>query len=141
MVDPENGTGFTSDGIEALRLVSTVSWHTIEPSGRTDKIQVALRTWHRNLTAWLYVPLGIIIILLACFGIDSLIGMSTVSFPASVACLIFLFLGLILCDLVLGDKKTRAIVKVIDIPVRNLSWTQGLSFLYVLSRLDFLCDI
>ncbi|KAH7416883.1 hypothetical protein BKA64DRAFT_656439 [Cadophora sp. MPI-SDFR-AT-0126] len=87
----------TSDGIEALRLV-------------------ALRTWSRNLTAWLYVPVGIMIILLACFGIDSLIGMSSVSFPASVACLILLFIGLVLCDLVIGNRKTRAVVKVIDVP-------------------------
>lgn len=43
--------------------------------------------------------------------------MSSVSFPASVACLILLFFGLIICDLVLGDRKTKAVVKVIDIPV------------------------
>ncbi|PVH81259.1 hypothetical protein DL98DRAFT_548660 [Cadophora sp. DSE1049] len=97
MVDNESHGGFTSDGIEALRLV-------------------ALRTWSRNLTAWLYVPVGIMIILLACFGIDSLIGVSSVSFPASVACLILLFIGLVLCDLAVGDRKTRAVVKVIDIP-------------------------
>ncbi|KAH7348725.1 LrgB-like family-domain-containing protein [Rhexocercosporidium sp. MPI-PUGE-AT-0058] len=97
MVNSERQSSFTSDGVEALKLV-------------------ALRTWSRNLTAWLYVPIGIMIILLACFGIDSLIGMSSVSFPASVACLILLFLGLVLCDLVLGDRKTRAVVRIIDIP-------------------------
>ncbi|KAG4442518.1 hypothetical protein IFR05_002018 [Cadophora sp. M221] len=97
MVNNERYGSFTSDGLEALRLV-------------------ALRTWSRNLTAWLYVPIGIVIILLACFGIDSLIGISLVSFPASVACLILLFLGLVFCDLVIGDRKTRAVVKVIDIP-------------------------
>ncbi|KAK0118718.1 hypothetical protein ONS95_007606 [Cadophora gregata] len=97
MVNDQGHSTLTSDGIEALRLV-------------------ALRTWSRNLTAWLHVPIGIISILLACFGIDSLIGMSSVSFPASVACLILLLLGLILSDFAIGDRKTRAIVKVIDIP-------------------------
>ncbi|KAH6712067.1 LrgB-like family-domain-containing protein, partial [Leptodontidium sp. MPI-SDFR-AT-0119] len=97
MVNNERYGSFTSDGFEALRLV-------------------VLRTWSRNLTAWLYVPIGIVIILLACFGVDSLIGISSVSFPASVACLILLFLGLVLCDLVIGDRETRAVVKVIDIP-------------------------
>ncbi|PBP17859.1 hypothetical protein BUE80_DR011372 [Diplocarpon rosae] len=88
---------FASDGIEALKLV-------------------ALRSWRRNLAAWLYVPAGILAILLACFGVNSLIGISSVSFPASVACLILLFTALILSDLVLGDRKTRAVVKSIDDP-------------------------
>lgn len=97
MGDNHGHSSLASDGLEALRLV-------------------VHRTWSRNLTAWLYVPIGIMIILFACFGIDSLIEMSSVSFPASVACLILLFLGLILCDVVVGDRKTRAVVKVIDIP-------------------------
>ena len=65
------------------------------------------------------MPLGLVIILLACFGVDSLIGLSSVSFPASVACLILLFLGLIVIDLVIGDRKTRALVSIIDVPVSS----------------------
>lgn len=65
------------------------------------------------------MPLGLVLILLACFGVDSLIGFSSVSFPASVACLILLFLALIVIDLVIGDRKTRALVSVIDVPVRS----------------------
>lgn len=38
-------------------------------------------------------------------------------FPASVACLIVLFLGLIVIDRIIGDRKTRALVNVIDVPV------------------------
>ncbi|KAH6668823.1 LrgB-like family-domain-containing protein [Halenospora varia] len=86
-----------SDGIESLKLVARLSWQ-------------------RNLTAWLYVPIGILILLLACFGVNSLIGLSSVSFPASVACLIVLFFGLMLCDVILGHRKTNALVNVIDIP-------------------------
>ncbi|PBP18687.1 hypothetical protein BUE80_DR010331 [Diplocarpon rosae] len=88
---------FASDGIEALKLV-------------------ALRSWRRYLAALLFVPLGILAILLACSGVNSLIGISSVSFPASVACLILLVIALILSDLVLGDRKTRALVKSIDVP-------------------------
>lgn len=82
------------------------------------------------------------IILFACFGIDSLIEMSSVSFPASVACLILLFLGLILCDVVVGDRKTRAVVKVIDIPVRTcLSNIHIWDLMSEIFRLDLHSDI
>lgn len=56
-------------------------------------------------------------ILVACFGVHSLISLSNVSFPASVACMIILFFGLVGCEAVLGEKKTRGIVNIIDIPV------------------------
>ncbi|KAG9233960.1 LrgB-like family-domain-containing protein [Amylocarpus encephaloides] len=88
---------YISDGLEALQLVGRLSWH-------------------RNITAWLYVPVGVLIILLACFGVNSLIGLSSVTFPASVALLVALFFGLIICDLVIGDRRTRELVSVIDIP-------------------------
>ncbi|EKD12898.1 uncharacterized protein L3040_007055 [Drepanopeziza brunnea f. sp. 'multigermtubi'] len=97
MARHESAGGLTSDAIEALKLV-------------------ALRSWRRNLTSWLCVPMGILVILVACFGVNSLIAISRVSFPASVACLILLFLALILCDSAIGDKRTRAIVKIIDVP-------------------------
>ena len=78
---------------------------------------MARLSWHRNLTAWIFIPAGVLLILLACFGVNSLIGLSTVSFPASVACLIVLFLALIVLDLIVGDRRTRAIVNIIDVPV------------------------
>jgi purine-cytosine permease-like protein len=76
------------------------------------------------VTAWLYVPVGILIILLACFGVNSLIGLSSVSFPASVALLVMLFFSLMICDWIVGDRKTRALVNVIDVPVclRSISF-------------------
>jgi hypothetical protein len=69
------------------------------------------------LTAWVFIPVGVLIILLACFGVNSLIGLSSVSFPSSVACLIVLFLALIVLDMIIGDRKTRAVVNIIDVPV------------------------
>lgn len=80
-------------------------------------MKVARLSWQRNVTAWLFVPIGVLIILLACFGVQSLIGLSTVTFPASVAVLVLLFFGLVILELVLGDRKTRVLVKIIDIPV------------------------
>ena len=73
--------------------------------------------WRRTLVAWIYVPIGILCVLLACWGVDSLIGLSSVSFPASVALLIVLFFALILCESILGNQRTKKIVRVIDIPV------------------------
>ena len=63
------------------------------------------------------MPAGVLVILLACFGVNSLIGLSSVSFPASVAVLVALFFALIVCDSVMGDRWTRGLVNVIDVPV------------------------
>lgn len=92
---------------------------------KADDIQVARLSWQRNVTAWLYVPVGILIMLLACFGVNALIGLSSVSFPASVALLVVLFFGLMICDWILGDRKTRALVNVIDVPVCSISRYYG----------------
>ncbi|CAG8983955.1 hypothetical protein HYALB_00008815 [Hymenoscyphus albidus] len=89
--------GYTSDLFESLKLVAKSSWR-------------------RNLTAWLYVPIGTLLILLACFVVNSLIRMSSVSFPASVALLVVLFFGLILCEMSFGTQKTKFIFNVIDVP-------------------------
>ena len=82
------------------------------------------------------MPVGILIILLACFGVNSLIGLSSVSFPASVALLVALFFTLIACDLMMGDRWTRELVNLIDVPVRvplsiyqNISNIPGLGWL------------
>ncbi len=72
------------------------------------------------MTAWLFVPLGIVLILLACFGVHCLIGLSSVSFPASVACMILLFFALIGCEILVGDRRTRAVVQIVDISVSDL---------------------
>lgn len=71
------------------------------------------------LTTWLYVPFGVMLILLACFGVNSLIELSSVSFPASVACMIALFFALIASEALLGDKRTKKAVNLLDIPVTH----------------------
>jgi hypothetical protein len=81
------------------------------------------------VTAWLYVLLGVTCILAVCFGVHSLISLSSVSFPASVACMIGLFLILVLFQGTLGDRKTKQIVNLIEIPVSLLS--RFLSFLNI----------
>jgi len=79
---------------------------------------------------------------LACFGVNSLIGLSSVSFPASVAVLVLLFVGLSLIELILGDRKTRALVKFIDIPVSLCpGYSQCCTFLMGNYRLDLPLDI
>ena len=52
----------------------------------------------------------------ACFGVNNLVELSSLSFPASVLCIILLFGLLTISDTVIGDRA-REIVGVIDIPV------------------------
>jgi hypothetical protein len=92
------------------------------------------------LTAWVFIPVGVLIILLACFGVNSLIGLSSVSFPASVACLIVLFLGLIVLDMIIGERKTRAVVNIIDVPVSTSLFYIKIFSEYLVQRLDLLFD-
>ncbi|KAI3558563.1 hypothetical protein CABS01_07481 [Colletotrichum abscissum] len=83
----------------------------------------ASQTAPKLLSSWLYVPVGIMVMLAACFGVSVFFDAVGVSFPASVACLILLFFGLLLSELVLGNHKTRAIVAVIDVPAGwSLRW-------------------
>ena len=67
--------------------------------------------------SWILVPFGIVLMLLACFGVDVVFKSAGVSFPASVACLILLFFALLMSEWLLGGNRTRRIVAVIDVPV------------------------
>ncbi|KDN67065.1 hypothetical protein CSUB01_10874 [Colletotrichum sublineola] len=83
----------------------------------------AIQPAPKLLNSWLYVPFGIMVMLAACFGVSVLFDTVGVSFPASVACLILLFFGLLLSELVLGNHRTRAIVAVIEVPAGwSLRW-------------------
>ncbi|XDG05246.1 hypothetical protein ABKA04_004861 [Annulohypoxylon sp. FPYF3050] len=80
-------------------------------------VQISFRhSKHNIIQAWLYVPFGVILMLLACFGVKKLFGLGSVTFPSSVACLIILFLALLLSEQVLGEHRTKRIVSVIEIP-------------------------
>lgn len=77
---------------------------------------VSARTWHRVVRAWLVMPIAVAAIMAVCFGVDRLINLGNVPFPASVACLILLFLALILCSFILGDRATKTMVGYLDVP-------------------------
>lgn len=123
------------DALEASLLV----WYrpSIQHRITLRYFQVWRLTWRRTLVAWIYVPIGILCVLLACWGVDSLIGLSSVSFPASVALLIVLFFALILCESILGSQRTKKIVQVIDIPV-SYQHTANLGFGLIL--LGWVCS-
>ncbi|KAK2034778.1 hypothetical protein LX32DRAFT_659668 [Colletotrichum zoysiae] len=97
------------------------------PAACIDVLQAirvaAIQSVPKLLTSWLYVPFGIMVMLAACFGVSVLFDTVGVSFPASVACLIILFFGLLLSELVLGSRRTRAVVAVIEVPAGwSLRW-------------------
>ncbi|ODQ50785.1 hypothetical protein SAICODRAFT_67585 [Saitoella complicata NRRL Y-17804] len=72
-------------------------------------------SWKKRLNDWIAVPVGILLMLCAIWGLDRLIALTGVSFPASVACLIILFLFLIAFELVAG-RKVNDVVKWIEVP-------------------------
>ncbi|KAJ4387544.1 hypothetical protein N0V93_008139 [Gnomoniopsis smithogilvyi] len=75
------------------------------------------------LRSWILVPSGILVILVACFGVDTFFKHFGVSFPASVACMLLLFTGLWVCELIAGSHRTRQIVAAIDVPAGwSLRW-------------------
>ena len=82
-------------------------------------IKLVQTSREQSLTAWLYVPFGVLVVLAICFGVNTAISLSHVSIPASVACMVLLFLALLLFQALLGDRKTRSLVRVIDVPVSN----------------------
>ncbi|KAI1130624.1 LrgB-like family-domain-containing protein [Nemania abortiva] len=84
---------------------------------------VARKSARKLLKAWVYVPVGILAILATAFGVNRLLQLGGVVFPASVACLIVLFLGLLLLEKVIGENRTRRVVSVIEIPgAWSLQW-------------------
>ncbi|KAI1148696.1 LrgB-like family-domain-containing protein [Nemania diffusa] len=77
---------------------------------------VARKSATKLLRAWLYVPAGIFAILATAFGANKLLQLGAVSFPASVACLIILLLGLLLLERMIGENRTKRVVAIIEIP-------------------------
>ena len=77
---------------------------------------VAVADWRRMIRYFIYLPAGIMAMLAACYGVSTLLLLGGVSFPASVACLVLLFLGLLLSEAVAGPRRTKALVRVIQVP-------------------------
>jgi hypothetical protein len=108
--------------VVGLLLLRADNWLTDSASKQMPPLNL-----HNVIVSWIYVPLGIFITLFACFGADALIRLSSFSFPASVACMILLFFILLLSQLVLGDRLTRKILGVLDVPVSETSYSDFLS--------------
>ncbi|KAK9238183.1 LrgB-like family-domain-containing protein [Lipomyces kononenkoae] len=77
----------------------------------------------RLFRSFVLVPVGIIFVLLALYGVNKAISLTPVNFPASVICMILLFLILILLDATIGSRRTAAFSRVIDVPLGfSLRW-------------------
>ncbi|KAK7419569.1 hypothetical protein QQZ08_010819 [Neonectria magnoliae] len=86
-------------------------------------MMAAVSSRDKILRAWLYVPCGLMVALVACFGIDSLFRKVDVAFPASVACLVLLFLALLASESLLGSHRTRKLIATIDVSAGwSLRW-------------------
>ncbi|KKA30868.1 hypothetical protein TD95_000723 [Thielaviopsis punctulata] len=82
-----------------------------------EALNITWKAWKpKILTQFVFVPVGILLMLLACFGVDTLFTHIHVKFPASVACLLLLFAALVGSEQVLGHHRTRKIVGWIEIP-------------------------
>lgn len=104
------------DVLEAAQLVSLqCNMNTYDQ--HANVIQVLSSSGSRLLHAWIYVPLGILCILSVCFGVNALISLTPVKFSASVACMIITFSLLIVCEQLLGSRKTKDVVRLLEIPV------------------------
>ncbi|KAF7550395.1 hypothetical protein G7Z17_g5732 [Cylindrodendrum hubeiense] len=83
----------------------------------------AISTRAKLVQQWIYVPCGLMVSLVACFGIDSLFRKVNVAFPASVACLVLLFFALLASEFLLGSHRTRKLISVIDVSAGwSLRW-------------------
>ncbi|KAF8251382.1 hypothetical protein K440DRAFT_647682 [Wilcoxina mikolae CBS 423.85] len=80
-------------------------------------ISIALEeSWPRLIRSWIHVPIGTVLAMLALWGIDSVIRLTGISFPASVAGMLLLFAGLLGLEAVLGERRVKGLVRVIDVP-------------------------
>ncbi|KAK9332730.1 LrgB-like family-domain-containing protein [Lipomyces starkeyi] len=77
----------------------------------------------RLFRSFILVPVGIIFVLLALYGVHRAISLTPVNFPASVICMILLFLVLILLDITIGSRRAAAFSRIIDVPLGfSLRW-------------------
>lgn len=84
--------------------------------------------WNTIIRPWILVPLGLIIMLYCIVGMDSLIGLGTVDFPASVACLLILFFLLVVSDCLLPQKHMKTLLSVLKVPTDFALRTMNLYF-------------
>lgn len=84
--------------------------------------------WDTLIRPWILVPISIVFMLYCIVGMDSLIGLGTVDFPASVACLLILFFLLVVCDWLLPPTRMGNLLSVLKIPTEFALRTMSLYF-------------
>lgn len=84
--------------------------------------------WDTLIQPWIFVPLSIVFMLYCIVGMDSLIGLGTVDFPASVACLLILFALLLVCDWLLPAKHMGTLLSLLKVPTEFALRTMNLYF-------------
>lgn len=62
------------------------------------------------------MPFGVLVILGILYAVNEIIILTTIDFPASVTCMLLLYIFLISSQRFLGNRRTTKIVKFIDIP-------------------------
>ncbi|KAK9456459.1 LrgB-like family-domain-containing protein [Dipodascopsis uninucleata] len=77
----------------------------------------------RLIKSYIIIPAGIIVILLFLYGVNRIILVTTISFPASVVCMLLLFFVLLALNRFAGSKRTATISRVLDVPLGfSLRW-------------------
>lgn len=84
--------------------------------------------WDTLIRPWILVPISIVFMLYCIVGMDSLIGLGTVEFPASVACLLILFFLLVVGDWLLPPSHMGTLLSVLKIPTEFALRTMSLYF-------------
>ncbi|KAK9459986.1 LrgB-like family-domain-containing protein [Lipomyces oligophaga] len=78
---------------------------------------------YRLFRSYVLVPVGVIIVLLYLYAIHQVIALTPVNFPASVICMLLLFIFLLFLDLTIGSRKTASFSRIIDVPLGfGLRW-------------------
>ncbi|ORY60762.1 LrgB-like family-domain-containing protein [Pseudomassariella vexata] len=87
-------------------------------------VKIAVRnSRHHVIQSWFWIPVGILAVLAACFGVNQILRVARITFPASVACLLVLLFTLLLSERFLGEHWTRKFVNLIEIPCGwSLRW-------------------
>lgn len=62
------------------------------------------------------MPIGVLVMLGILYAVNEIITLTTIDFPASVTCMLLLYIFLISSQRFLGNRRTTNIVKLIDIP-------------------------
>jgi hypothetical protein len=94
-----------------LTAATSMVW---SPSSSSEPLAQQLPRLPR---CWVLVPAGTMLILAALWGLDSVIRLTGIAFPASVAAMLLPFFDLIALEAAVGGRKIKRIVGAVDIPV------------------------